>query len=79
MKISVRRIEPRDQIGKFFVQVSFWNENGQSHNGAEVEVFVDQHDSYSEIRKRALERTREFLQEVLACEDVEDSNLLIGT
>jgi hypothetical protein len=71
MKMSVRSIEPRDEVGKAFVHISLWDENGPPHNGAEIQVFVDHTDSYSEIRKRAVRKAKEFLKEVLESEDVE--------
>jgi hypothetical protein len=74
MKIEVKSIEPRDEMGKVFVKVGFGEKKGPPHNSAELAVFVDHSDSYSEIRKRAIKEAHKFFKEALTFEAVETVN-----
>lgn len=76
MKIEVKSIEPRDEMGKVFARVIFSDKNGPPHNSAELAVFVDYSDSYSDIRRRAIEEAQKFFKEALTFEAVETVNHL---
>jgi len=48
------------------VQVSIYDDESERHHSADVTVFVDRTDAQlSELRKQAIERTREFLTKAL--------------
>jgi hypothetical protein len=71
MKIVVSQIQPRDELNKVFVNVSFSDEEGPPYNSCDVNVFVEHTDSYTEIRKRAIDAAQRFLGKALAAPPIE--------
>ena len=65
MKITVAAVQPRDEINKVWVRVLFQSSEGPPYNNGAVEVFVEPTDSVQEIRRRAIEASRDFLQRAL--------------
>jgi ribosomal protein L16/L10AE len=71
MEITIGNISPRDSMQKILVRVCFYDPSGPPNNSGEVDVFIEQSDSYQEIRRRAIEAARSFLEKVLAAPPIE--------
>ena len=69
MDIAVTDIFPQRTVrGQIGVKVLFTSavEDAMMDESASVEVYVEASDSYTELRKRAVEKAREFLNKALA-------------
>jgi hypothetical protein len=71
MTIKILSFQPRDTISKVFVRISFHDPDGPPHNSATLDLFVDQTDSFEEIRKRAIQAARSFFEKSLSADPVE--------
>jgi hypothetical protein len=65
MKINVDSISTRDKLGMVLVKVSLTAEREQVWDGGRIELFLPAKDSVAEIRRLAVEKLREFAQEIL--------------
>lgn len=77
MKITIGPGINTTQVkGCYRINVTFWDSDGPPHSSANVDVFVPMSDSVTEIKRRALEHARAFLQKALDAPAVETTDVV---
>lgn len=77
MKITIGPGTNTTQVrGCYRTNVTFWDPDGPPHSSANIDVFIPKSNSVTEIKRRALEQARAFLQKALDAPAVETTEIV---